>query len=289
MTPNNPPLARQRARYLLGFARSVGLRTPIALFTFGKVGSTTVMRALEATGGLVIHTHAITKTSVAAAVAPYLQNPRAGLPSNAWRGEYLRWRWKILGRYEDRHIVTVVRDPIARNLSAFFQVAETYGLLDLSDPSSLDAGEVIHTFLNEFNEHRGPLDWYAREFLDATGVDVYALAAPRDGRAVHHELGRTHLTILRTEDLREVDAAEMIEPVVACHGPRVEVKGPCVADANRTDRKPVAALYADVLERIRLPADYVDTMYSSTFCRHFYTSSELDRLRVRWLSGKAAS
>ena len=84
-----------------------------------------VVRSLSEAGCFVYQTHFVTREGLDWAEAVYRRgwNPRRGGALHVWQGQWVRRqlehqperRWKV---------ITLVRDPVARNLSSFFQVAD---------------------------------------------------------------------------------------------------------------------------------------------------------------------
>jgi hypothetical protein len=52
--------------------------------------------------------------------------------------------------------------------------------------------------------------------------------------------------------------------------------------ANIGREKNTSELYGRFLDSIKLPQDYLDTMYNSRFVSHFYSRKEIDGFRARW-------
>ena len=264
----------RKLRYLAGLTFRVGARRPIVVFTFGKVGSTTVLETLRrhAPRRAVLHVHAVTPHAVAAGEAPYRSGRAGGRPANAWRGIYVRWRWR-LGR-SPREVVTIVRDPVARNVSAVFQVNPAYRIFDEAMLERRDPEEMTEAFLDRFHEHDGPLTWYADEFRTAVGVDVFAAPPPRAGRPSILETGGARVLVMRLEDLDATGGAAIGEFLGL--GPLALVT------SNRSDGKFYGPAYRHYVDSLALPTEYLDRMYASRFARHFYSAAEIERFRSRW-------
>ncbi len=76
-------------------------------------------------------------------------------------------------------MITLIRDPIARNVSAFFQafpvhypeVMKRYssGVVSLQDRVE----EMIRLFLDDFDKHDVPIEWFGRHMQPVFEIDVY--------------------------------------------------------------------------------------------------------------------
>ena len=260
--------------YIARLAWATRLRSPIVVFTFGKVGSTSLTETLRTHSSRpVLHVHAISRSAVHAATRNYVVHGRGGTPFNAWRGTYVRLRWKFTRK---RRVVTVVRDPVARNISAFFQVADAYGLEGVSDATAdaVDVARLARTFFDEFDEHAGPLHWYAEEFAATTGVDVFAHPPPTTDGWTVIRTPDCDVALLRTEDLDRTGPAALS----AFLGTPVRR----LADANRSTHKEYGEAYRRLVATIRFPAEYLRAAYTSQLATHMYTPDELDAFTTAW-------
>lgn len=185
---------------------------------------------------------------------------------------------KLEGPQADyRYIITLVRDPVARNLSAFFE-EHVDGWVEKGQWPALE--RMAWHFLNwPTTEHNHPLGWFDSVLGMETGLDVYQCEwSPRKGWAVYDH-GPRRILVIRTDVLtKKLGAAmaelyedEALEPVVGHRAKGVDKFGHGLGE-----------VYGEWLEMVRLPADYLDWMYSSDYARHFWFKAELQRLRERW-------
>jgi hypothetical protein len=96
---------------------------PVLVYQMGKVGSETVARSLgdEQLARSVYHLHFLTPQGLARAAETYREHWRPdGNAHHVWDGEFIRERLQEAGDGEQWPVITLVRDPVARNLSAFF-------------------------------------------------------------------------------------------------------------------------------------------------------------------------
>lgn len=173
-------------------------------------------------------------------------------------------------------VVTLVRDPVARNLSAFFQIGDLF-LPEFSQ--KLSAGEwqtatLTDSFLNDFSAHNIPLTCLEAELGSVLGVDVYAHPfSAEEGWQIIRGDG-DDLLILKIERLDEIGE----RPIGAFLG-RDSVP---LLPVNLTSEKEYAKAYREFRNRLFLLEDYLDAMYESRFVRHFYSETEIDSFRRRW-------
>jgi hypothetical protein len=194
------------------------------------------------------------------------------LPWHIWEGRRTMARLRSGERLD---IVTVVRDPVARNMSSFFQVADLqYGI----DLGALEAAgeldEVTRLFLETFDEHDLPLRWLDDELRAATGVDLYESDFDVERGWSIVEGARARVLVLRTDRLADTFAGAV--------DAFLDRPGIALLQRNVSAEKATGGLYDEFRRQPRLPESYLDQMYSSRFARHFFTDDELADLRRSW-------
>ena len=269
--------ARANGR-LIAFARWRRHRDPIVVFQMGKVASTTVTETIEQHAALaqrsVAHIHHLDRTTLeleARAARNHYQGDWLA-PTHLWDAMALRRRLTHRrpgsGRWD---VVTLVRDPAARNVSAFFQVAGRFGV-DLDDPPMTP--ELVRRFYDCFPAHDAPAKWFDAELAPALSIDVYRVPFDHAAGFQIYEGERARLLVIRVEDLPRVGAEAL--------GRFFKVGGVELSDSNIGLQKAGGDTYKRFLSEVTLSGDYLDHVYGSAFARHFYTSDEIASFRRRW-------
>lgn len=290
--PARPTTLGLAYRVLAGVFRARGWeslrRQPAVLvFQMAKVGSQTVVRSIRASGPRqpVFHVHTLTDQGMAAMEGFYRWSR---VPSLLWAGHLL------VGRYLSRQIrrgvtpgrwkiVTLVRDPVARNLSLLFQLGHRLlpDFEEQCDAGRLDPITVFERFEADFPGQVDCMRWFRDELYPVFGVDPFA--EPFDREAGHHVYRGPFADVLliRTEDLDRGGAAAL-RSFLGLEQLRWK-------RANIGGRKANGARYARLLDRLRLPAAFVDRYYDTPEVRHFYSPEELNLLRTRWCGQRGAA
>ncbi|MEZ5891633.1 MAG: putative capsular polysaccharide synthesis family protein [Parvularculaceae bacterium] len=230
---------------------------PAIVYTMGKVGSDAVARALEKAGAPTHHIHTLDEKYILSEVAKAAS--AGALPA----GHLCASMLLLQRRPANAVYVSSVRDPVARNLSAFFQ---NLGVFGLDESSSLDA--VGGAFVARYN-HKLPLNWFEREFAAHTGANVFGKSFDRAKR-----FAKGANWIVFRDDC---DDAEKSRQLSALIGGKITVKR-----GNETGAKAAGALYARAKEDLKLPEALLDEIYGSAFARHFWTDDERSAMRARW-------
>jgi hypothetical protein len=185
--------------------------------------------------------------------------------------------------------ISLIRDPLARNLSNFFQHIDVTAL-----PAALggqrwrlvssffdfeivageeDVGELIEIyFAKEWHEFPGI--WIERELGGVLGIDVYATPFPREkGYAIYHS-DRADLLLIRLRDLDRCASQAIPE--------FLDLDAFALVNANVGETKSYVDVYRAFKAQITFPRDYLDRMYDARFAKHFYSEAERQAFRDQW-------
>jgi FkbM family methyltransferase len=229
----------------------------------GKVGSTSVARALGTIDTPVFHVHHLTQDILDKVASDLKQND---LP-DGHIGESYRVLKEIVEPGLPASLVSLVRDPIARNISAFFQNKKLMG------GSISDIDQLIAKFIDTY-PHNVPLDYFDLQIKSIFGVDVFdkPFDHAKHRQIVEHD--KYSMLVLRVEDSDEQKQAALRE----FFGDDSLV----VSRANIAANKPYSKTYSKFIDRIELPQSYINKMLESKFARHFYTDDELAGFADKW-------
>jgi hypothetical protein len=176
-------------------------------------------------------------------------------------------------------VITLVREPVANNVSMFFQLLKRYMGTDF-EPADYDTDELIDVFISRYM-HSRPLTWLDAEIRTHFGIDVYSYPFPvEQGYTVITE-GRTSLLVLRCE----LDDERKERAIAGFLG----LDGFEIVRSNVRSEKPEGQKYQEFKQRIRIPPALLDRMYDSKYARHFYSEAERDHFRKRWSGGAGAT
>ncbi|MGQ0830566.1 MAG: putative capsular polysaccharide synthesis family protein [Microthrixaceae bacterium] len=251
-----------RARYRLSRRRF--RHAPLVVFSMAKTGSSAVVAGLRSAGfDEVHHVHDLDKDFLAREEAEYRWSGRAW---RVWDAQRLLRR----PRSADRpwRVVSIVRDPIAQTVSAFFQPAARRGYLH--------DGSTVETLTERFGDRleRLPLRWFESHIAACFGIDVYTYPFDPAQRYQIISTPEVQLLLLRCEDLEVAPRAlaELLGTDAAISIPRVNVR----ADKDHAD------LYAAFTSSLRPSPEVLERVYSSRMVRHFYSPEEIARFRDLW-------
>jgi putative capsular polysaccharide synthesis protein len=186
-------------------------KAPETLFIYqmGKVGSTTLENSLPN----VVHIHAFFSRNHTCPVRFYGQ-AKFGLKHFFYRAEQELLNYLLRRAFKKRKntkIITLVREPLARNISMFFHDLDAYlfsahtnclNTRKVALPTrNQQASMLMDVFQNEF-DHNYVFNWFDNELLVMTGIDIYQYPFDVEkgfGYANNHNI---ELLCLRTDKLK---------------------------------------------------------------------------------------
>lgn len=276
------PVAR-RVLQARGFG-ALRTRSAVLVYQMAKVASKSVLHSVRRSrpGLPVFHVHTLTPDGIKTMERLYR---RCRVPSLPWAGHLLVSRFLeeqlrrgvTPGRWK---VVTLVRDPIARNMSLLFQLGSRLipDFRARCDSHSLDPVAVFEEFEADFPSQILCMRWFDQELRHVFGVDP--LDVPFDRRAGYQVYPGpvADVLLMRTDRLDEVGAQAL--------GRFLELPKVRWKRTNVRALKANGPRYVDFLHRVKLPSSYVDRYYDSAEVRHFFAQDEIERMRSRWCGAK---
>lgn len=248
-------------------SRGADFLTPV-VYTMGKVASTSVAGAIRDAGLPCYGIHSLAPEYLRKTAQDWLARdafpPRHICVSMAYRDRLFVHGEKCL-------YISLVRDPIARNISAFFQnlYLRPEQIRDENDPQSM-----FEIFKQSYN-HSLPITWFDREFKDQLGIDVFEHPFDHAKKYVHIE---SKNVILFRLDCPDAVKARVLSRAL---GRKIKIRR-----QNDSDNKGYAKLYKRVKEEACFSPDFVDEIYASKFARHFWSEEELRNMSAEWKNGR---
>ncbi len=259
---------------------------PILIYQMGKVGSSSVYRSLKHAGipNSIFHVHQLSDKGIENKKKWLKYHNALDIP---WMVEDLLYIKKLKELIETNRskfqwkIITLTREPISVKLSAFFENIEVYGHEVLDPLKKINIDKTIDYIMrNIFGAYNVENDyyctWFDEELKTVFGVDVYTV--PYDFVRGYSIITKENVSVLlmRLEDMGRSFRQAMVDFL---NVPHIEL----IKD-NTSDNKSYWKEYRTVLERIAIPVELFDLIYSSRYARHFYPAGEREKSRGKWVS-----
>lgn len=225
----------------------------VLIYQPGKVGSTTFHRSL----------------------LPIWNGPIVHLHSFQHEQEYSPVKNQLINLYKSGelpkvNIITCVREPIGRNLSAFFQNLGKFNSIAF-DGQPFTTEELLELTLRSRKVHR-ILNWFDDELNEYFGIDVYEKSLNPEGFQFY-ENDKARVLLMK-HDIPDHLKADCIGEF--CEIPNFTLQTP----KNTASSK----WYFDEYQAIKnrgFPKWYVTQMLESKYAEHFY-SDDIPALKEKW-------
>jgi hypothetical protein len=221
----------------------------------GKVGSGSINRALHSKGIHTLHAHWMTGDF-----------PEAEFPTT---------KPKIVKSIRNDTIaplkvIVPIREPMARNLSAFAYNLIKYGATGRQETVE----ELYGLFLDKYNIHYPDL-WFESELLANFDLDPYSFEFDHRKGYKIYKAGRHEVLIIRLEDAERV-LAKAVRKFLKVRG--VEM----IHHNNFEQKKYIGHKYKE-LKTMKYPGEFVNRNYGLRYAQHFYTEAERQLFKDSWM------
>jgi hypothetical protein len=258
---------------------------PILVYQMAKVGSTSVYKTLKSLrlSNPIFFVHSLSQEVLDKTANSY-QYP----PLHLVHGRIIRhhldhhkhkvFKWKV---------ITLVRDPIARQASLLFQTADRIFSKDLDQEGRFkDPEKIMSIFrdrlLNYDESSDFACNWFDRELKQNLGIDVFAFPFDKEKGYSIFENHSSEVLVLRCENL----GSSMINALKLFLNIKYDIQ---IIQGNIGLQKNYSTQYGNFLTKLRLPKDLCELIYTSNYVQYFYSQEMIQDLIKKWseeISGK---
>lgn len=178
----------------------------------------------------------------------------------------------LLNKYLSKRkvkIITLVRDPIERNISAFFDAFEF--LLETKEEDYSGNIEELEQIYHKTFFHDYPTNWFQNQFYKGSGIDIFKHTFSIEEGYDFIENNNTSVLLLRS-DLKNSKKKRFIETF--CTVENFQIK-----DKNVNSR----SLYNQFKNKIKFSRDYLEEIYNSNLALHFFSEDERTQAIKKWV------
>ncbi len=246
-----------RRQYFTNFGLDKDL---ILIYTMSKVGSSSVYYSLKKKYPYkeIHHIHFLGET--------WLDSFRQGhsvFNNNLKHADAL---FRLLGKKNwNIKIITLTRDPIARNISGIFQTWQH--IFDVVDINDVTPEAIINQLKRE--DFSYAQNWFETDFLEFTGLDVFKQSFNAAKGFEIYSSPKAPVLIMQLEQLNSVYNNAMSSFLGS--GDYV------LHQENLTASKDSAVLNKTVKQLAKFPDTRLRTIYDT-----FYNELQIDKLKLQW-------
>lgn len=258
------------------------------VYQMGKVGSSTIFESLRGVAGSipVYKVHYLSDQGVDRGRRFYASLKRKVPVPHEAATEQLRRRmreqpgtvWKV---------VSLVREPIARDISAYVQMVDVLHpeLLGADGPRIDRIARAATVQFMTFDENDSyTCTWFDYEIGPVLGIDVYAHPFDHTNGYLRIRQGNVDLLVLRLEDLNRNCERVLSEFT----GQRVRMVRASSRSPEKLQEAYTEDVYRRIVRKVIVPARVCARVYGSRYARHFYTRDELLAYAAKWSASRSA-
>ena len=247
---------------------------PVLVYQMGKVASLSIIESLKQFPHLpIFHVHRINPDHIKQVRDSHYKKGHK-LPGGDELG--LSIFSQIIKPGKKVKVITLVREPIGRNISAYFENLDVFWKTGKAHKKK-ELDKLIYKFLDEYS-HDVPLTWFDDEICQVLGVNVFEYDFPWERKYQQIQTEHHDILILRI-DLADSMKVTQIEKFL-------DIKGLTIRNKNVGNTKKYWAEYKEFIQKIKLPETYVDKMLNVSYTKHFFSPHEREMFRKKWLGGE---
>ena len=186
-------------------------------------------------------------------------------------------------------VICPVREPIARDVSAFFywyiyhrilrgemslKQLENTPLEELQKLFCQDSRPADPLGYDQLAEHSFLIDWFDKHFKRALNIDVYSRPFPVDRKWQIYRRGFTKVLLYRS-DLEHSEQLRLVASFLNLGLSELIIE-------NDSDKSIYADVYKKFNETVKFPEQYIRRMHNSRFAKHFWSEAELKIAADKW-------
>ena len=241
-------------------------REAILVYQSGKVGSFSLYQSLKKGGISCAHIHRIADSDGKNAVY-YARYPEL----------YRVWK-DTLDETKRMKIITLVRDPIRRSISAMFQGIYRNCICDI--PTGISLYDNVFSGIvqdADYGKTGYMCEWFHDELEKTTGVDIYKYHFNKEeGYGIIKEQG-IEILILTMEKMNQNE--DVIREFVGGE----KKHNFTLLRQNVGSEKNYRYLYEEIIKALRIPSRILDFYFENNDeMKHFYTEEDMKQFRSRY-------
>lgn len=249
------------------------------IFQMGKVASKSIENSINKSKKKCLHLHSFKKSIVRELFNEYQSK---NYYCNNIKDLELLIKKQIILRLlkinKNINIITLVREPISRNLSFYFQDFQI-PLMEISKNRDTTSAEKINieNFINDFHKnfnHEHGVNWFDNHFKKSFGIDIYKYPFNKEEGYQIIEKKNLNILVLKLEKLNK------LENII---GQFIHETNFSLDNSNQGNKKWYGSIYNKFKKEIVFPEKFINELYSSKFMKHFYTDNEISVFKNKYL------
>lgn len=241
----------------------------IIIYTMAKVGSLSIYTAIRNQTNIpCFHLHTLNEAEENASLQQCFN--QGLLPDSRSAVSFVANT--VMQSKRKVQFITLFRNPIERNISAFFDAFELY--VGLKPNEYKGTTEKLIELYHRNLPHLYAIEWFEKQFRRDTGINIYDYDFNQE--LGYQKISNSQFDVLL---LNSSINDSLKESLIADFLSQKTIK---LKNVNVTAESSKAKLYKDFKNTIKFKKEYLDQLLLSSYSQHFFTKDEIERTYKRW-------
>lgn len=245
------------------------------IYQMGKCGSSSIYHSLithpQIDQNLLYHIHRINPFNIHNVIKGRLSQGNNRYDQQDLIGFELYT--SLIAKNTPSKYISLVREPINRNISAFFQNYHFFTQENFNPNQTFPLEQLSNLFLTQYS-HNVPLEWFDKEIKETLGIDVYEYNFPYQEGILTIKNNNFELLIIKCE-IDDQSKEKAISEFLGINDFKIQ-------RTNVSGSKNYGEVYRKLIKEIKLPSEYIEKMCNSKYMTHFYSVEEIKAMREKW-------
>lgn len=262
--------------YKIKFRFEKFYNAPIIILTPGKTGSSSIYNSLKKQlPNPVFQLHNLSENEIEKLKRIHLNSDRKSLPLHLIISENLNKRLK---KYKGKlYIVTIVREPISREISSFMQninfiknsIERNNLSIDIEMASNILSKSLENNVGDKFEK------WFKKEIESSFSINVFMKSFDHSANFMIFRNGRYNLLLMKMETMDKIFSkaiSKLFSTSISIYLKR----------DNVGEKKYYSSDYSELKRHIKIDNKILKEVINSRYMKHFYSENEINYFKNKW-------
>jgi hypothetical protein len=244
---------------------------PVIVYSVGKVGSSSIVNTMRKHGVHEVQPHSLQMSRRGSyfVLPQFTYAEKVYFRFKSWLLRCKTALYLFAQSQKEIKIISLYREPISRNISAFF---EQYQYVLAKDINDYETEDLINEFWKHAN-HDAPLIWFDEEINKTFNINVFDYPFDKHKGYIVIKKGNVKLLLLTMEKMNDLEHEI---------GDFLNIDDFKLAKTNRAEKKAYSAVYKDFKNDLIIDSAYMDKLYESKSVKYFYTAEKIASFKQKW-------
>lgn len=243
------------------------------VYSIGKVGSSSIYNTLKQKDEFkkrTFHVHALNENRIKEQKDYYRKSKRKSVPYHLILSSRIAQELKS---YEGKvNVITLIREPISRELSSVFQ--DSFNFTSSYSPDNELIMSAVKDKVNKLKKELPEVEWFNNELKHVFGIDIFKNDIELKNGYFVSKSPKLNFALIRLENLNNIFQTVMGEIL-----PNIALD---LVVANEARDKFYNEAYNKIRSKVKLSNEELNVIFSSAYVQKFYDDME-EGIKRKWL------